>query len=164
MLTDKQVILGSALFILLLPLEVNKTFKGRRLFKKINRAIKKELAIYREHDRERYLKLVFISHETLKHAKKEIRLLGHEEEILAPDKLLALLSFKYPKYFNSFNIDKAIVKELSDKYSLDKFGFFTIKFTNILVSYIERITDKYIEEFDWKKADEELKKDIEKVA
>ena len=160
MLQDKEVILGASLFILMLSIENNK-YAGKRLVKKANRSIKKELAITRKSNTERYLKLVYIAHVVLERAKKEVRLLGMENEIITPGEMLAILAFRYGDMFNSFKVDTEVVSELnSDKYKLTGHGFFTVKYTNILMEHIDRLTDEFIENFDYKKAEAKIKEEI----
>jgi len=147
-LTNKQAILASALLILLLPTERG-NYSGKRLVKKINRTIKKQLAIYRSTvTKEHYLKLVYLSNKALEDTLEEVKDWMDEDLIVTPTNVFNTLNYRYKDYINTFDIDGNILTELSN-FNIENKVLSSVKYTNRLIKNIDLINDDLINSFDY---------------
>jgi len=156
MLNEKQFVLGATLFILFIQLEDN-SYNGKRVIKKINRTIKKKLAIMRnEWPVDKYLKLVNICEDVIKVAKRDYTNLimidetdeqqKWESTVIVPGQILRLLHFRYNDLIDIYEIDKELVDELITKYTdtSDSVRFNSTRFANLLIDSINSHEKKII--------------------
>ena len=133
--TDKQLLLGVSVFLLLFSIN-EKEVRGKRVRKKIIRAIKTELAKYRNVDSVRYLELVNAAREILIAAKSTTESRGMFNTAICPAAMLRLLQFKYMDDISVFNIDTKDVQTLKDSFGEQGNTWFTVKYTNILMDEV----------------------------
>ena len=140
-LTEKQVVLGSALYILFFPMESG-NFTGKRQIKKINRSIKKELAIFRQGNSERYLELVNSAADLLRDANEHMKELYKDSDstnmLITPSNVISILDYRYNDDLMCFNIKDKYISELRD-HNIENLLVFTIKYINKLMENIDNM-------------------------
>ena len=142
-MSEKELIIGSSMFILMYSLE-STDFRGKRVIKKINRSIKKQLAIARNKDPKSYLDLVYKAAEVIDDVRDELRKeKAIISDIIKPGTMLAFTRFKYPEVFNNLQIPEQAVDELFTKYNEEDYNSTrnTLRFTKRLIDNV--IKGKY---------------------
>lgn len=134
--SDKQLILGVGLFLLLFPLSESK-FKVKRIAKKIVRSFKITLAKYRNTDSVRYLELVNATNEIMESTLLEIRKDPLYDPATCPGVMLMLLTYRYGDVFGMYGIDKKDIAELKNIIGSRGNMLFTMRYTNLLMANIE---------------------------
>jgi len=119
---------------------------GKRVRKKMIRALKKQLAIYRNIDKQRYLALVNASSDILGKARDGIRDLGIASDVMSPSVILELYGFRYPDVIGVFKIDPKDISDLKLAYEkrVDKKNRLnsmeSLKYGNLLMDEVVNYT------------------------
>ena len=134
-INDKELLLGTAVFLLLYSIDENEV-RGKRVRKKITRAIKAKLAERRNEDPKSYLELVNKGADILEKTKQRYHAAGNVELSVSPGAMLGILNFRYHDDFSIFNILPRDMKTLMKAYENVGITFISIKYTNFLVKIV----------------------------
>jgi len=134
-MTDKELILGGCVFMLLHGVPKTDPI-GKRSRKKVMRAVKKKLAVSKTADFKHYVYLMKKADMLLTETHKEVSVTDDDPTMISPSTFLSVLFFRYPTLIEGFDIDNETLESLKRSYSDTELVMTTVKYTNVLVGKI----------------------------
>jgi len=138
-MTIEQILIGTVIFLLLFSIDKDYP-KGKRVRKKLIRATKKQLSIFRKIDPYYYLRIVNEGSKVLAEARDKLASdtgKDPKELRITPSDLIMKLMYKDEKILEPFGYDKKDIDDLHKVYENSQLGFTTLMFINRLLSIIK---------------------------
>ena len=140
MLTEKEVLAGSMIYIMLKSIDPDEP-AGKRARKGISRVIKKEIAIFASEtkDKKRYSELVDTAFKLIFSAKDKT---DKNELIAEPGVIISTLMNRWPDLVVGFDIKQEHVDSLREAYSDSKLQFMSTKYANRVAEVVNDFIGK----------------------
>ncbi len=141
MLTEKEVLTGAMIYIMLQSIDPNEP-AGKRSRKGISRAIKKRLAIHAKeaNDRERHLELIHKSEKLIYEARDK---LSRDEDIkVDPGSIISTLINRWPDAIAVFGLNPEHVKSLKEAYSDSRLQYVSVQYANRMKEVVNEFLEK----------------------
>jgi len=138
-MTTEQTLIGTVIFLLLFSIDKDYP-KGKRVRKKLIRATKKQLSIFKKLDPYYYLRIVNEGSKVLTEARDKLALdtgKDPKELRITPSDLIMKLMYKDEKILEPFGYDKKDIEDLHKVYENSQLGFTTLMFINRLLAIIK---------------------------
>lgn len=143
--TQNEVLLGSAVYMLLFGVPEAEVI-GKRVRKKITRAIKKQLRTYKNviNNNKRYLDEIYTSRQILDETLIVAQRNGVKCIMNDPYTFVKYLMHRYPTLTKNIGIDDDTIEEMSKESSGDTNTWIIVKYANILCNNIAEYTGEPI--------------------
>ncbi len=140
MLTEKEIVIGAMIYIMLLSIDQAEP-AGKRPRKGIARAIKKKLATHVKENgnKDRYLELVNKAEKLIYTARSE---LTDDDIKVDPGAIISTLINRWPDTIAVFDLKPEHVDSLKEAYSDSKLQYISVSYANRM----EKVVSKFLEE------------------